>query len=153
MKKSVLAPGLWSASAFALPGTGSVDFTKTIVPLLEARPIFKKFVLCSFDIVSDPVGIRIGNIANPHLSGARMGPYSMWADWHSPAGPVKVILTIDTTIAFFDTKGRPTRLENAVRFDEKLDSVEVSPPDQDQPTRDLSGFKYQPVQGACTNEK
>jgi hypothetical protein len=25
MKKSVLVPGLWSASAFALPGTGPVD--------------------------------------------------------------------------------------------------------------------------------
>jgi len=149
MKKAMLVLGLWTMNAFALPGTGSVDFTETIIPLLDARPAFEKFVLCSFDIVSDPMGIRIGDVANPHLGGARMGPYRMWADWHSPAGVVKVILKINTTITFFANNGRPTKFENSVRFDEKLDSIEIDPPDQDQPTMVPGGFKYQAKPATC----
>jgi len=154
MRKIVLLLSLWSAGAFALQGTGSTSFNETIVPLLNTRPAFKKFVLCNFKIVSDPQGTRIGDVTMPHLGGAVMGPYSMWANWQGPNGPVKVILTINTAITFFDKQGRPIRGSNlrpAVRFQEKFDSVEVDSPDEGQPESTPGGFKYQVDPSLCSD--
>jgi hypothetical protein len=153
MRKLALLLGLWSAGACALPGTGSVDFGETIVPMLDARPAFKKYLLCNFQIVSDPTGTRIGDVAMPHLGGSVTGPYSMWANWQSPTGPVRVTLTLNTSITFFDKRGRPIHGGNyrpAVRFVEKLDSIEVDPPDDGQPESTPGGFKYQASSSLCT---
>src|ERR1035437_466743 len=154
MKKFALLLSLWSVGAIALPGTGSVHFSETIVPMLEARPAFKKYLLCGFQIVSDPMGTRIGDIAMPHLGGAVTGPYSMWANWQGENGPVKVILTVNTTITFFDKKGRAIKggdYRPAVRFVEKFDSIEVDPPDADQPESTPGGFKIKVDKSVCTN--
>jgi hypothetical protein len=153
MKKLALLLSLWSTGAFALQGTGSTSFNETIVPMLNARPAFKKFVLCNFQIVSDPQGTRIGDVTMPHLGGAVTGPYSMWANWQSPNGPVKVVLVINTDITFFDKRGRPIHgnLRPAVRFEEKFDSIEVDPPDDGQPEATPGGFKYQVDKSLCAD--
>lgn len=152
MKATFLALLLVTNSAFALEGTGSVSFVDDVVPILESRPVFKKFVLCNFDIVSDPMGVRIGGPTMPHMGGARMGPYSMYANWHGGNGDVRMILTINTNVKFFDKNGREVKgggLRAAAKLTETFDSIEVNPPEPDQPTSEPGGFKYLPDATYC----
>jgi len=152
MKRYLCLLALWCAHASALPGTGSVDFTQAIVPLLDAQPALKQYVLCNVEIVSDPMGTRVGDVAMPHLGGAVMGPFSMWANLRGATGPVKVILTVNTNIVFLDGAGRPItngHLEPAVRWVETLANLEIEPPDQDQPLMVPGGLKYHADAATC----
>jgi len=156
MKKHLFLLALWSVHAIALPGTGSVDFTEAIVPLLDANPAFKQYVLCNFEIVGDPMGTRIGNAAMPHLGGAVTGPFSMWANLQGPKGPMKVILTINTTVTFFNQAGQPItdgRLTPAVRFVEKFANIEIDPPDAGQPAMTPGGLKFHVDRRLCATDK
>ena len=122
------------------------------MPLPNARPAFKKFILCNFNIVSDPMGTRIGDVTMPHLGGTVFGPYSMWANWEGVNGPVKVILTINTSIKFFDKRGRSIVGGNyrpAVKFVEKIENMEINPPDADQLESTSGGFKYHIDRSSC----
>ena len=125
------AAGVLSVIAAPVWADGSVSFTADVLPLIKARPTFKKFIDESFDITDAGWGIRIGNEAMPHLGGARMGPYEFQAVWHSREGDVPVTLVIDTDIKFFDGKGREIqngRLERAFSFKETFSSIEIEPP-------------------------
>lgn len=143
--KKYFAIGLFlPLTVFALDGTGSVDFDSTVLPLLNQSPVLKELVLCDFDIVSDPMGTRIGGIQSKRLEGARIGPYSMWANWHGRSGIKPVVLTVNTRTTFFDAQGREvdSGLHSAVRVEEKIDSVTVEPPESGQPEVVPGGLKH-----------
>ncbi|MCP3722764.1 hypothetical protein M3I53_06395 [Paraburkholderia sp. CNPSo 3272] len=138
-------------AVLALDGTGSVDFDSAIVPLLNQNTTFKEFVLCNFDIVSDPMGGRIGDIQSKALGGSRIGPYSMWANWRGNSGAKPVILTINTYTDFIDAAGNIVKgnLKKAVRIKEHIDSVTIEPPDKDQPESVPGGLKHAVDVKAC----
>jgi hypothetical protein len=146
-KKLLLCSGLLLAATnvFALSGTGSVDFSESVIPILDTNPSLKRFILCNFDVVSDPTGTRLGDATFPHLGGASTGPYSMWANWQGLAGPERVILTVDTTITFLDGVGHPlsgSRLREARKVVERAKKVEIESPDPGQPIQVPGGVKF-----------
>ena len=111
---------------------GSVFFEKDIVPILKTRPEFYRFIIANFKLSDDPYGIRISNEASPALGGARIGPYTVGATWHSPKGDVPIKLIINTKIKFYNKKGREIDdIKRAVRYTETLDSIELEPPNRD----------------------
>ncbi|WP_156966892.1 hypothetical protein [Paraburkholderia ferrariae] len=144
MKKVLVILLFFPLTAVALEGTGSVDFDSSIIPLLDENVVFKELVLCNFDIVGDPMGTRIGSIQSKALGGARIGPYSMWANWHGNSGIKPVVLTINTHTDFLDSRGKIIKgsLQKAVRIREHIDSVTIEPPDKDQPEAVPGGLKH-----------
>ncbi|HEX7908873.1 MAG TPA: hypothetical protein VF534_12395 [Paraburkholderia sp.] len=154
MKQLLLLSLLWPVASFPLEGTGSVDFNASIVPLLDQNPTLRQFVICSFDIVSDPIGTRIGNGQSKSLGGARIGPYSMWANWHSATGEHPVVLTVNTQTAFLDGHGRLVsgNLSKAVRIMERVESVTIEPPEKEQPENIPGGFKHAVDPKVCSKE-
>ena len=153
-KKLSLCSGLLlvATNAFALSGTGSVDFSESVIPILDTNPPLKRFILCNFDVVSDPMGTRLGDAAFPHLGGQSTGPYSMWANWQGPTGPERVIVTVDTTITFLDGKGHPlpgSRSQEARKIVERAKKVEIESPDPDQPVAVPGGVKFSANKQFC----
>lgn len=151
MKRLFLLILLWPAVSFSLEGTGSVDFNSSVRPLLNQNTTLKEFVLCSFDIVSDPMGTRIGDVQSKALGGSRTGPYSMWANWHGKSGTRPVILTVNTQVTFEDKSGLLVDgdLSKAVRVVERVESVTIEPPDADQPLTTPGGFKHTIDEKSC----
>ncbi|APA89792.1 hypothetical protein BJG93_30500 (plasmid) [Paraburkholderia sprentiae WSM5005] len=152
MKKAFFLLLFFPAVSFALDGTGSVDFDSAIVPLLNRNTVLKDLVLCNFDIVGDPMGTRIGDVQSKALGGDRVGPYSMWANWHGNSGVKPVILTINTRTNFIDAHGKKVRgdLQKAVRIEEYVESVTIEPPDKDQPQSVPGGLKHSIDAQACS---
>ncbi|WP_143040714.1 hypothetical protein [Paraburkholderia caballeronis] len=110
---------------------GSVSFKEDIVPMLNERPQFKKFILQSFSVTDAGWGIRVDSPTMPHMGGARMGPYKFQAIWHSPTGDTPITLVIDTKIEFFDSHHRQITgddLRATTSITEMLDSIEIDPP-------------------------
>lgn len=140
-------------TAFALDGTGSVDFDSSIMPLLNQNADLRELVLCNFDIVSDPMGTRIGDVQSKALGGSRIGPYSMWANWRGNSGSKPVVLTINTRIDFIDSRGRKVNgnLPTAVRIEEHIDSVTIRPAEQGQPESVPGGLKHGIDLKACSS--
>jgi hypothetical protein len=69
----------------------------------------------------------------------------MWANWHAPGGIREVTLVINTVVDFIDARGHTIQggnLHSATRIVEKFDSIEVNPPDLDQPEEVPGGFKH-----------
>lgn len=133
--RSSLAACSIAAALTLISGTvhadGSVSFTADIEPLLEARPVFKKFVDATFKVEDTGWGVRVGNEAMPHLGGARMGPYEFQALWHSRDGDVPITLVVDTDAKFFDSKGHEItngELKDAFSLKETFTSIEIEPP-------------------------
>lgn len=154
MKRITLLCLFWPLASFSLEGTGSVDFESAIVPLLNQNSTLKQFVFCNFDIVSDPMGTRIGDAQSKALGGDRIGPYAMWANWHSPAGEQPVILTVNTQSVFIDKHGDDVRgnLSKAVKIVERIKGVTVEPPEKDQPESVPGGFKHAADLNVCTKK-
>jgi len=161
MKKTLLflllfpfvALALEGTDALALLGTGSVDFDEVIMPLLNENVVLKEFVLCNFDIVSDPMGIRIGDVQSKALGGGRFGPYGMWANWHGNSGVKPVVLTINTSTKFLDAQGKEDpngELKNAVRIEEHLAGVTVEPAEEGQMESVPGGLVYKIDSKMCS---
>ncbi|WP_147329506.1 hypothetical protein [Paraburkholderia sp. DHOC27] len=152
MKRLFLLVLLCPIVSFSLEGSGSVDFDSSIVPLLNQNPTLRQFVLCSFDIVSDPVGTRIGDVQSKALGGTRIGPYSMWANWHGATSNQRVVLTVNTQTTFFDKHGKPVNanLSKATRVEERIASVTIEPPEKDQPGIVPGGFKHAVDLSVCS---
>lgn len=154
MKRLLVLALLWPVTSFSLEGTGSVDFDSVLVPLLDQNTTLKQFVFCGFDIVSDPMGTRIGDLQSKALGGARIGPYSMWANWHSATGEHPIILTVNTRTTFLDRHGKAVSgsLSRAVRVVEHVESVTIEPPEAEQPLSVPGGFKHSVDKNACSKE-
>ena len=149
----LIALALECTNALALEGTGSVSFNEDIIPLLNENVVLKEFVLCNFDIVSDPMGTRIGDIQSKALGGARFGPYSMWANWHGNSGIKPVILTINTRTKFLDAHGKEDPngdLQKAVRIEEHITGVTVEPPEEGQMKSEPGGLKHRIASQTCS---
>jgi hypothetical protein len=145
----------WSVRALPLEGTGSVDFRKTIIPLLDTRPEFKMFLLCNLQIVSDPMGTRIGDVAIPRLGGSVTGPYSMWVNWSGSGNSVKAVLVINTSIKYYDASGKPVENGNylrAVSYKEEFESIEIEPADIGQLSMEPGGLKFLPDRKMCSGD-
>jgi hypothetical protein len=111
---------------------GSVSFSDDIMPMLEKRPQFERFIVQSFSVLDTGWGVRIDSPLLPHMGGVRTGPYRFQAVWHSAHGDVPVTLVIDTTIEYFDRRHRLITgddLRDTTSILETLDSIEIDPPD------------------------
>ncbi|MGF6634556.1 hypothetical protein OKW38_003242 [Paraburkholderia sp. MM5496-R1] len=154
MKKAFPLVLFFPFVSFALDGTGSVDFDSAIIPLLNKNSVLKGLVLCNFDIVGDPMGTRIGDIQSKALGGDRIGPYSMWANWHGNSGVKPVILTINTHTDFIDARGKKVGgdLKKAIRIQEYIESVTIEPPEKDQPESVPGGLKHSIEPQTCSEK-
>ncbi|WP_322047687.1 hypothetical protein [Paraburkholderia sp. J67] len=131
-KMVVVFFAVFSLSFYAINciADGSVSFSSDIVPILNARPFFEKFIEKTFSVSDVGWGVRIDGPVMPHLGGARMGPYSFNAIWHNADGDVPVVLKINTVTKFFDILHREISggdLSEARSIEEVLDSIEIDP--------------------------
>ena len=128
MIKKLLATLLMCVSTVAF-AEGSVSFKNYIVPILQKQPMLARFVLESFTVVGDPMGVRIGDEAIPGLGGGRIGPYRVNVIWHSTKGDVPAVLVINTIPTFFDKDGHLLGDDDrtAMKVTEAVDSISLEP--------------------------
>ena len=126
--RTALLVFICGSGAFA---QGSAGFRENLLPLLKKNPIFARFILTSFEFYGETgYANRLGNEAAPHLGGARIGPYEFPACYVKDQQRVPVTLVVNTNIRWWykdgsEAKGNVLHLDKAVRFEEKLDSIEI----------------------------
>ena len=102
---------------------GSVDWSD-VEPLLSDHPAVRALLVSSLEISPTGMAARIAH-QQPHLGGARIGPYRFHVHRKStPREPLQ--LTICTVPTFFDTRGIPTTWEVAASFKERLAFVALT---------------------------
>jgi hypothetical protein len=111
----------------------NVSFQNDILPTLEDRPVFKKFILGTFKISDVGQGVRSDSKATPHLGSVKIGPYRFHAIWHGPTGDTPLTLIVNTNHSFFNRNGQKITimmnapLSGAYSSREMFDSIEIDP--------------------------
>lgn len=129
-----LSLACYGSSCFA---DGSVDFEQQILPLINQRPFFAKFLSQTFEFEKDAIGVTIGADVSPKLALTRVGPYRICAKLRSPPGgdSCSVQVVIDTNTRFFDQNGKEVDgPQGAQSVKEDFYAIEVNPPPNQAPT-------------------
>ena len=129
MRDTLLAFTIALLCSAPAAGDGSVDW-RDVEPLLESQPSVRAVVLDTFEVGATGMATRVGS-HQPHLGGARLGPYRFAAVRKSDR--IRLLLTICTWPTFFDASGNPAAFEDAASFKERLVFVALSEESQPGP--------------------
>ena len=106
----------------ALAG-GTVEFEE-VEKILKQKPDIARFITSSLEFEGAPLAeVKFGSHFT-HLSGGRMGPYSLWAKPKGKPGKSTLEVTICTAPTFLDKKGKKATDEfEAVSVSERLTGI------------------------------
>lgn len=106
----------------ALAG-GTVEF-EVVENILQQKPNIAKYITSSLEFEGAPLAeVRFGPHFK-HLSGGRMGPYTLWAKPKGEPGKSTLEVTICTAPTFLDKKGRKAADEfEAVSVSERFTGI------------------------------
>ena len=116
----LVASGLCSAG-------GSVEF-KVIEQLIRQQPTMYSWLSSSLVLPDTAFAeVRFGSHFK-HLGGGRMGPYTFMAKPRASSSTSEIEVIVCTDVRFLDKSGKQlpdSKIEDAVRLEEKLASVQV----------------------------
>ena len=124
MRRAYIAICLVLACTYVHAG-GSFTFNDQLLPLLKQKPELMEYLMSTLDIEAHGLAGRIGSMVNPHLGGARVGPYRLRAKPKGQKGDYTLELIFHTKWQFLDSNGEPADLTSGVRVVETLTSVEI----------------------------
>jgi hypothetical protein len=110
-------------AAFA-PGTVPLE---SIATLLRQRPELSTPLLSAFELSDTVIGVRLGPHFK-HLSGGRIGPYSVAARARGSKGSYEIEVVVCTETQFVNAKGKTIEPQEATHFKEVLQGFIVRPP-------------------------
>jgi len=104
---------------------GSFLFKSDLLPILQSEKILGEHFLSSYDFSESGSASRLGNMVNPNLAGARVGPYCISGKLKGSEGQFNLKITIDTNVIYFDSNGKVSTIEKATKITETFKSFTV----------------------------
>ncbi|MGB8356102.1 MAG: hypothetical protein WCD79_19550 [Chthoniobacteraceae bacterium] len=107
-------------------------FLSDIEPLLQQQPELWSAFKKAFDIRDVGMASRIGLTENEGLHGKRLAPYIFDAKPQGSNGPFIFTIKILAKTTFYNSKGKKTTVEDAVKVKEELESIVIQKRPQDE---------------------
>jgi hypothetical protein len=114
----------WAGGSFA---------REDIKPILEQESVIAKRLAEGLDLDETGSATRIGQNANAHLGGTRVGPYVLWAKPKGAEGPFTLEVTIETEMLCRNAAGKPVDIAKARDIRETFSSITIRPYKEGQP--------------------